>query len=184
MRKKGLDAHRQGRCKHHRSVRGRSIGLRPRAGLVASNCRRWSGTTGIPLRSTLLTSHLSIAINSVTRCQPYVSINPDQDHQAPQHPTFPPIPEQLPDPITQSGIPPPHTEKENEEERNTYQILIIPMQINTTPLRLPPMLRHTIIGIGLMDNLRDQLRPILNQRRIRRRDLGRVDGVGGAVFDQ
>ena len=58
------------------------------------------------------------------------------------------------------------------------------MQIQTAFLCLTPMLRHALIDIRLVYDLRDQLRPIVDQRRIGRRDLGRVDGVGRSIFDE
>lgn len=58
------------------------------------------------------------------------------------------------------------------------------MQINATPLRLPPMLGDRVVHVGLMDNFRDQLRQIVYQGRVGCRDFGAVDGVGGTVLDE
>lgn len=58
------------------------------------------------------------------------------------------------------------------------------MQINATPLRLPPMLGDRVVHVGLVDDFRDQLRQIVYQGRIGCGDFGAVDGVGGAVFDE
>ena len=66
----------------------------------------------------------------------------------------------------------------------TYPVLIILMQFHTAFLRLPPSLGHSIIDIGLMDNLGDELGPVVNSWGIRRRNLGTVNGVGGTVFDE
>ena len=58
------------------------------------------------------------------------------------------------------------------------------MQIYTAFLCLPPSLGHGVVDIGLMNDLGDKLRPVVNAWRIWGRDLGTVNGVGGAVFDE
>lgn len=58
------------------------------------------------------------------------------------------------------------------------------MQIHTAFLRLPPSLGHSVVDIGLVNDLGYELGPVVNSWRIRRRDLGTVNGVGGAVFDE
>lgn len=58
------------------------------------------------------------------------------------------------------------------------------MQIHTTLLRLPPPLRHRIVHISLMYYLRNQLGSIVNERGIGRGNLGTVDSVCGAIFDE
>ena len=46
------------------------------------------------------------------------------------------------------------------------------------------MLGHAVVYICLVYDFGDQLRSIIDQRRVGRRDLGRVYGVGGPVFDE
>lgn len=58
------------------------------------------------------------------------------------------------------------------------------MQIHAALLRLPPSLRHRVVDIGLVDDFGYELGPFVNAWRIRGRDLGAVNGVGGAVFDE
>ena len=58
------------------------------------------------------------------------------------------------------------------------------MQIHAALLRFPPSLRHSVIDISLVNNLGDELRPVVDSGRIRGRYLGTVNGVGGAVFDK
>lgn len=47
---------------------------------------------------------------------------------------------------------------------HTNLILVVLMQIDTTPLRLPPKLRHALIDVGLVYNLGDILGHIIDQR--------------------
>lgn len=58
------------------------------------------------------------------------------------------------------------------------------MQINATPLRFPPMLWHALVDVRLVYNLGDVLGHVVDQRRIRGRDLGTVDCICGAGFDE
>lgn len=58
------------------------------------------------------------------------------------------------------------------------------MQLDTRPLRLPPVLGHAVVDVGLVDDFRDQLGQIVDQRGIGGGDLRAVDGVGGAIFNQ
>ena len=66
----------------------------------------------------------------------------------------------------------------------THLVLIVLMQIHTALLRLPPSLRHRVVNIGLVNDLGYELRQVINPWRSRGRDLGTVNGVGGAVLDQ
>ena len=66
----------------------------------------------------------------------------------------------------------------------TDLVLIILVQIDTALLRFSPSLGYGIIDIGLVNYLGDELRPVVNAWRIRGRDLGTVNGVGRAVFDE
>ena len=66
----------------------------------------------------------------------------------------------------------------------THLVLVILMQIHTALLCLPPSLGHGVVDIGLMNDLGDELRPVVYSWRIRWRNLGTVNGVGGAVFDE
>ena len=66
----------------------------------------------------------------------------------------------------------------------TYPVLVIRVQINAAPLSLPPMLGHAVIDVRLVNDLGDQLRSILDQRRIGSRYFGAVNGVGGPILDE
>ena len=66
----------------------------------------------------------------------------------------------------------------------THLVLIILMQIHTALLSLPPSLRHGVVDVGLVNDLGDELRPVVDAWGIWGRDVGAVDGVGGAVFDE
>lgn len=66
----------------------------------------------------------------------------------------------------------------------THLVLVVLMQIHTARLRLPPSLRHRVVDIGLVNDLGYELGQIINPWRSRGRDLGTVNGVGGAVLDQ
>ena len=65
-----------------------------------------------------------------------------------------------------------------------HLVLIILMQIHAALLCLPPSYGHRVIHIGLVNDLRYELGPVIDSWRIRGRDLCTVDGVGGAVFDE
>lgn len=66
----------------------------------------------------------------------------------------------------------------------THLVLIILVQIHAALLRLPPSLGHIIIDVCLVNDLGYELGPVVNSWRIRGRDLGTVNGVGRAVFDE
>ena len=66
----------------------------------------------------------------------------------------------------------------------THPVLIILMQIHAALLRLPPLLGHPVVDIGLVNNLRYELRSVIDAWGIRGRDLGTVNGVGGAIFNE
>ncbi len=67
---------------------------------------------------------------------------------------------------------------------STHLVFIIFVQIDTTPLRLPPMLGNGFVDVGLMDDFGDELGHIIDQGRVRGGDLGAVDGIGRAIFDE
>ena len=58
------------------------------------------------------------------------------------------------------------------------------MQIQTALLRLPPSLGHSVIDVGLVNDLGYELGPVVDAWRIGGGDLCTVDGVGGAIFDE
>ena len=58
------------------------------------------------------------------------------------------------------------------------------MEINTGLLSTLPLRRYRLVDVGLVDNLRDHLRPVLQQIRARRGDLGAMDGICRPVFEQ
>ena len=66
----------------------------------------------------------------------------------------------------------------------TDLIFIICVQIDTALLRLAPVLWYAVVDIGLMNDLGDQLRPVFNQWAVGCRDLGAVNGIGRAIFDE
>lgn len=66
----------------------------------------------------------------------------------------------------------------------THFVFIVLMQIHTALLRLPPTLGHSVVDICLVNDLRYELWPVVDSWRIRWRDLGTVNGVGGAVLNE
>lgn len=65
-------------------------------------------------------------------------------------------------------------------KRQTYDILIILMQVYTRLLTRLPLLWYRAIDVRLMYNLRYQLCLLVDHVRARRGDLGAVDGICGA----
>lgn len=68
--------------------------------------------------------------------------------------------------------------------KGTHLVLIVLVQIDAALLRFSPSLGYGIIDIGLVNDFGYELGPLVNARRIRGRDLGTVNGIGGAVFDE
>ena len=66
----------------------------------------------------------------------------------------------------------------------THLVLIILVQIDAALLGFSPSLGYSIIDIGLVNDFRYELGPLVNAWRIRGRDLGTMNGVGRAVFDE
>lgn len=58
------------------------------------------------------------------------------------------------------------------------------MQIHTTLLGLPPPFGNSIVHIRLVNYLRYELRPFIDEWGIGRWDFGRVNRVGGAIFHE
>lgn len=58
------------------------------------------------------------------------------------------------------------------------------MQIDATLLRLAPDGRDSLILVGLVNDFRNDLRPLLDQTGVGRWEFGAVDGVGRGIFDQ
>ena len=79
---------------------------------------------------------------------------------------------------------PPPTHPSLFPHMQTHLVLVILMQIHTALLCLPPSLRHGVVDVGLVNDLGDELRPVVDAWGVRGRDVGAVDGVGGAVFDE
>ena len=68
--------------------------------------------------------------------------------------------------------------------RETHLVLVLLMQIHAALLCFPPSFGHSIVDVGLVDDLGYELRAVIDSWRIGGRDLCAVDGVGGAVFDK
>ena len=68
--------------------------------------------------------------------------------------------------------------------KDTHPVFIILVQIQAALLGLPPSLGHSVINIGLVNDLGYALRQVIDSWRIRGRDLCTVDGVGGAILDE
>lgn len=66
----------------------------------------------------------------------------------------------------------------------THLVLIIFVQIDAALLGFSPSLGYSIIDIGLVNDFRYELGPFVNAGRIRGRNLGTMNGVGRAVFDE
>jgi len=66
----------------------------------------------------------------------------------------------------------------------TYFVLVISMQVQTTLLPSLPLRRNTRIDIRLVYDLWNQLRPVIDEIRAWRWDLRAVDGIAGAVFEE
>lgn len=66
----------------------------------------------------------------------------------------------------------------------THLVLIVLVQVNAALLRFSPSLGYSVIDIGLVDDFGYELGPLVNAWRVRGRDLGTVNGVGRAVFDE
>lgn len=70
------------------------------------------------------------------------------------------------------------------EHMETHLVLIIFMQIDAALLGFSPSLGYSIINVGLVNDFRYELGPFVNAWRIRGWDLGTMNGVGSAVFDE
>lgn len=69
-------------------------------------------------------------------------------------------------------------------EKTAYNVLIIRMQLNTAALGIPPNLGNGLVFIGLVNDLGNDLRPLLDQTRVGRGKFRAVDGVGGGILDE
>lgn len=58
------------------------------------------------------------------------------------------------------------------------------MDVDTSPLGFPPDFGHTLVDVGLVYYLGYVLRHVVDQGRVRGRDLGTVDCIGGTIFHQ
>ena len=65
-----------------------------------------------------------------------------------------------------------------------YLVLVVFVEVNAALLGLPPVLRHTVIYIGLVNDFRYELRTAFDQWRVWGRNFGRVYGVCRAIFDK
>ena len=65
-----------------------------------------------------------------------------------------------------------------------YLVFVVFMKVNTRLLPLLPLHWDTRIDICLMNDLGDQLRPIIDEIRTWRWDLRSRNGVCGAVFEE
>ena len=65
-----------------------------------------------------------------------------------------------------------------------YLVLVVLVEVDTTFLSLPPVLRHTVVYIGLVNDFRYELGTTVDQWRIGGRYFGRVYGVCRAIFDE
>lgn len=63
-------------------------------------------------------------------------------------------------------------------------VLVIRVQVDTASLSINPNFRDRFILVGLVNDLGDDLRPLLDQTRIGRRKLCAVDCVGRGIFHQ
>ena len=68
--------------------------------------------------------------------------------------------------------------------RYAHLVLVIFMQVHAAFLGLPPLLRHCIINVGLVDDLRNELRTGVDEWRIRGGYISWVDCVCRSVFDK
>ena len=67
---------------------------------------------------------------------------------------------------------------------SAYNVLVIRVQVDTASLSINPNFRDRFILVGLVNDLGDDLRPLLDQTRIGRRKLCAVDCVGRGIFHQ
>lgn len=65
-----------------------------------------------------------------------------------------------------------------------YPVLVVFVEVDTTLLGLPPVLRHTVIYVGLVNDFRYELRTAIDQGRVGGRYFGRVYGVCRTIFDE
>ena len=70
------------------------------------------------------------------------------------------------------------------EAGQTYHVLVVMVEVNTTLLSGLPLHRDRLVDVGLVDDLRDHLRPILQEIGARRRDLSAVNGICRPIFEQ
>ena len=66
----------------------------------------------------------------------------------------------------------------------THIVFVVLMQVHAALLGLPPSLRYIFVDIGLVNDLGYELGAVVDSWRIRGRDVGTMNGVGGAVFDE
>ena len=71
------------------------------------------------------------------------------------------------------------------EGRNiTYHVLVVLMEVNASLLSNLPLLGDRAVDVGLVDDLGDDLRPVLQEVGARGGDLGAVDGICRPVLEQ
>ena len=58
------------------------------------------------------------------------------------------------------------------------------MQVHAALLGLPPSLRYIFVDVGLVNDFGYELGAVVYSWGIRGRDVGTMNGVGGAVFDE
>jgi hypothetical protein len=66
----------------------------------------------------------------------------------------------------------------------TYHVLIVVVEVNARLLSSLPLRGDRAVDVGLVDDLRDHLRPVLEQIGARRGDLGAVDGICRRILEQ
>ena len=66
----------------------------------------------------------------------------------------------------------------------THIVFIVLMQVDAALLGLPPSLGYIFVDVGLVDDLGYELGAVVDAWGIRGRDVGTMNGVGGAVFDE
>lgn len=66
----------------------------------------------------------------------------------------------------------------------TYNVLVVRMQVDAALLSILPDFGDRLVLVGLVDNLGDDLGPLLDQTRVGRGQFGPVNSIGRGIFHQ
>ena len=72
----------------------------------------------------------------------------------------------------------------DKDHPQTHFVLVVLVQIDAALLRGLPVLRDRVVGVGLVDDLGNQLRPLVDRGRVRHGDVSVRDGIAREILEQ